>query len=85
MIRPTIYSGYPERNSDRKQKHQYRADNPVLYQREQKNLLVSEDLPSSSYFTFANRRIHHQDQPYGNRDIRGADLKLVDEPLGPGD
>lgn len=65
--------------------HQNRADDPVLNERKPQNLDVAEDLAQLLIFHFGKRRIHHQDQANGDRNIGRARLKLIDELLDAGD
>ena len=44
------------------------SDRPSIF-------LFRKTSPISSYFTLAKRRVHHQDQADGDRDVGGADLE----------
>ncbi len=58
--------------------HQYRADQPVLHERQTENLPVAEDLAHFLVADFRQRRVHHQDQTDGDRDVGRSNLEAVD-------
>ena len=68
---------------DGQREHQERPDDPVLEQRQAEDLAVGEDIGQFLVAHLGERRIHHQDQAQGNRDVGRADLEGIDEILGP--
>ena len=65
---------------DHRQKpHDYRSDDPILEQREDKELFVLESLPYFLVFDANQGWIHHENQADGNGNRGGPDLHLHDE------
>ena len=76
---PDHIIGLAAQKDDRKAKHQDRADDPILYQREPEYPRIFENLAEILISYLGKRRIHHQDQPGRDRDICGADVKAVED------
>ena len=70
--------GITAQEDDRQGEHQDRTDDPVLQQGEPQDLPVAEDVPQLLVVHLGERRVHHQDQPDGNRDIGGPDRDRID-------
>ena len=74
--------GMVGKEDDGEDEHEHRADHPVLNEGKADHLFIPEDVPHLFVFHFGKRRVHHQDQPDGDRDIGGPDLEGIDEILG---
>ncbi len=57
---------------DRQETHEDRADRPVLDKGESEDAAIAEDLPKFVVSNACKRGIHHQDEPDGDRDVRGS-------------
>ena len=75
----THISRFAAQEDDGQEKHQHRADDPVLHLRQAENALVAEDLSKLFVADLRQRRKHHDDEADGDGDIRCAALKAVDE------
>ena len=64
---------------DGEQEHECRADDPVLDEREPEHFPVAEYPPHFLVSDLGQRRIHHQDQTRGDRDVGGARREPVPE------
>jgi len=62
---------------DGKEEHQDGANYPVLDQRKSQDFEISKYLAQLLVLHLCQRRIHHENQADGDRDIGGANLKLV--------
>ena len=71
--------GIRTQEDDGKNEHENGADDPVLHERQAEHLPVPEDLAQLLVLHLCQRRVHHQDQADGDRDIGRPDLKAVDE------
>ena len=70
---------FAAQEDDGEEKHQHRADEPVLHQRQTEHALVAEDLAQLLVAHLRQRREHHDDQADGDGNIRRAGLKAIDE------
>ena len=70
---------FTAQKDDCEQEHQHGADEPVLHQREPEDALVAKDLAQLLVADLRQRRKHHDDEADGDRDVRRAGLKAVDE------
>ena len=60
--------GVVAKENQGKDKHQNRSHHPVLHQGEGQNFFISENHAHLIVLDLGQRRIHHQDQAYGNGD-----------------
>ena len=59
--------------------HHERTDDPVLYEGDPEQSQVAEDRRELLVAHLRKRRVHHQDEPDRDRDVRRADAELVPE------
>ena len=71
--------GFVAQKKHGEREHQDRPDHPVLDQREDQDAAVLEHSPHLFVLHLRQRRIHHQDQPDGDRDGCRADAETVEE------
>ncbi len=65
--------------------HKYRADNPILHQGKCENLAILENLLDLIVAHFRERRVHHQNETYRDRNVGGAYREAVPKGGNTGD
>ena len=76
---PDHVLGLVGKEGDGEEEHQDRPDDPVLDQGQGEDLEVAEDPPHLFVAHLGQRRVHHQDEADGDRDVGGPDREPVPE------